>query len=173
MQSFLRAAVLTAAFALLSVGIAAAHGDHEVGDYVVVFGWRSEPAYAGMFNGPEIYIETHDGAAAEVNAELQAEVTFGPVSTTVFFEPAFGETGHYIVDLIPTMPGDYTFHITGKIGTTAVDLTFDSADGEFSSVNPASDILFPAPDADATATIADLEARLTALEARLAALESE
>ena len=28
----------------LSLG-AAAHGDHEVGDYVVVFGWRNEPAH--------------------------------------------------------------------------------------------------------------------------------
>lgn len=175
MRYIARALALCFVLATLTVGIASAHGDQQVGPYSVVFGWRNEPAYAGQFNGPEVLLGLHDDHdapfPADVPVELKAEVTFGPATTTVFLEPARGETGHYIANLIPTLPGDYRFHLTGTIGEEPVDLTFDSADGEFSSVNPAEDILFPAPDLDAAAKIADLEARLAALEARLAALE--
>ena len=175
MSQIVRPFLMSLVLATLFVGIASAHGDQTVGPYSVVFGWRNEPAYAGQFNGPEVILGLHDednaSFPADVPVELQAEVTFGPASTTVFLEAARGETGRYIANLIPTLPGDYQFHLTGTIGDEAVDLTFDSADGTFSSVNPAADILFPAPEPDAEARIADLEARLAALEARLATLE--
>src|SRR5690606_25035640 len=129
-----------ALFATLSGDTTFAHGDQQVGEYTVVFGWRSEPAYAGQFNGPEVLLGLHDSPdapfPADVSVELQAKVTFGPATTIVFLEQARGETGHYIANLIPMMPGDYRFHITGSIGDEPVDLVFDSADGEFSSVNP-------------------------------------
>jgi hypothetical protein len=151
----------------------AAHEENEAGEFALAFGWREEPAYAGLFNGPEIFISMHDaeeGAAfpADIVVTLQAEVTFGDASTTVFFEPAWGETGHYIADLIPTLPGDYTFHVTGTIGDTAVDIIWSSADGGFSSVAPQSDIMFP-PIESADERIAALEARIAALEEQLAA----
>lgn len=177
MNRTLRTLAFLLLFSALSVGIVSAHGDRTVGDYVVVFGWRNEPAYAGQFNGPEVILSSHDHPdapfPADVAVELRAEVTFGPAKTTVFFRPVRQQPGHFVADLIPSMPGDYMFHLTGSIGDHDVDLTFDSADGEFSTVDPAADILFPAPDMEAAARIADLEARLADLEARLAALESK
>ena len=175
MRYIARTLALSFIVATLAVGIASAHGDQQVGPYSVVFGWRNEPAYAAQFNGPEVLLGLHDDHdapfPADIPVELKADVTFGPATTTVFLEAARGEAGHYIANLIPTLPGDYQFRLTGTIGDETVDLTFDSADGEFSSVNPAEDILFPAPELDAAAKIADLEARLAALETRLAALE--
>ena len=37
----------------VSVVLLSVHEGREVGDYVIEFGWRIEPAYAGILNGPE------------------------------------------------------------------------------------------------------------------------
>lgn len=156
---------------LLGIGLVSAHEGREVGEYELVFGWRVEPALTGYLNGPEVFIRHHeDGSPIEsVDVSLQVEVTFGPASRTLELRPAFGEAGHYIADLIPTRPGDYTFRVFGAIGDMTVDETFSSADGEFSSVEPAQDIMFPEPDP----LIRDLLARIEALEAELATLKGE
>jgi hypothetical protein len=112
--------------------------------------------------------EDHD-MPADIEASLQVEVTFGPASRTIDLRPAFGETGHYIADMIPTRPGDYSFRVFGTIGDLEIDETFASADGSFSSVEPASDLQFP----EADPTIAELVARIEALEAEVTALKGE
>jgi hypothetical protein len=150
-----------------------AHEGREVGEYEVFFGWRNEPAYAGLFNGPEVFIGLHDAPegtefSPDIEVELQVEAMFGSETVTLPLEAAWNETGHYLADLIPTLPGDYTFRVFGTIGDVEVDETFTSADGEFSSVEPATDVMFP------TAGIIDAEVLLTrieALEARIAELE--
>jgi hypothetical protein len=179
--------VVLLVFALgLAVVPASAHEGREVDGYELHFGWRSEPAYAGLLNGPEVFISVHEAheETGEANHEdeeeeeaapfpedipvsLQVEVTLGGESLTLPLEPAWQETGHYVADLIPTRPGDYTFRVFGTIGDTAVDETFSSIDGQFSAVEPASDIMFPQPSED----VAALLARIEALEARVAALE--
>jgi len=161
-----------------------AHEGREVGEWELHFGWRVEPAYAGMMNGPEVFIalhgeheeeeadeheETMDMSTVEVN--LQAEVTFGDQTTTVTFRPAWGETGHYIAELMPMLPGDYSFHLTGTIGDTEVDEVFTSADGQFSSIEPPTDVMFPALPIVDNARIEALEARIADLEAQLAELQ--
>ena len=166
--------VLVFSTTLLITAPALAHEGREVGEYVLEFGWRSEPAYAGQMNGPEVLIahhDAHDEAFPEdVAVELQAEVTFGDQSITLRLEPSWDETGHYVANLIPTLPGDYRFRVFGTIGEIAVDETFSSADGEFSTVEPVEDVLFPVIEYN-TASIDALEARIAELEARLAALE--
>lgn len=168
-----RLVVLAFAVLTLSIGVVSAHGDTTVGEYVVNFGWWQEPAYAGQLNGPEVTLglasDHHTPFPEDIAVDLHIEVSFGPESRTLFLKQQ--GAGYFTADFIPTRPGDYVFHLTGTIGETEVDLTFDSADGEFSSVNPAEDLMFPAP-AAADATIAALEARIAALEARLAALEA-
>lgn len=174
----------------LVIGSVFAHGGQQAGDYEITFGWRNEPAFAGQFNGPEIYIKaaqphgddhggghnegedhsSEDAFPADIAVNLRAEVTFGPAKTTVFFRQAYQSPGHYIADLIPSRAGDYVFHITGTIGDTTVDLTFDSTDGEFSTVQPLTDIVFPAPE---TPDLSALEARIAALEALIAELTAQ
>lgn len=175
---------------LLAVALipASAHEGREVEDYTLVFGWRVEPAYAGMMNGPEIILSIghsdHDDHSGEddhgddhssddhdevidlgsLDVDLRAVVSFGSQTATVTFRRAFGTVDHFIADLIPTLPGDYTFRVYGTIGDLEVNETFSSADGQFSTVEPAGDIMFPAlPVVD--------NARLEALEARIAELE--
>jgi len=157
-----------------------AHEGREAGEYNLVFGWRVEPAYAGMANGPEVILEKAGDADADVaeadmhaegamfdgmEVELSFEVTFGDQTMTAPFRQAWMQPGHFIADLVPTLPGDYTFRVFGTIGEVEVDQTFSSADGQFSSVEPSADIMFP--------SVGGMEARIADLEARLAALEAQ
>jgi hypothetical protein len=137
--------VLGLAIMVLVAAPTSAHGDREVGEYVLVFGWRVEPAYTTLLNGPEVFVTHHetDEPVEGLEDTLQLEVSFGPASKMLTLRAVFGEPGHYTADLIPTQAGDYSFHMTGTIGETEVDEIFDSADGEFSSVEPVSDIMFP------------------------------
>jgi hypothetical protein len=175
----------------ISIGPVAAHEGRVIGDYEIAFGWYVEPAYAGQLNGPDLYItlhdEDHERRAAGMMAlhgeetrealealvvDLQAEVTFGDESITLALVPdfptyvEFDEIGYirYTASLVPTLPGDYSFRIFGTIGETEVDEVFNSADGEFSTIEPSQDIHFPSSQS--------LEARLAALEARIAELEA-
>lgn len=112
-----------------------------------------------------------DLSAIEVS--LQAELSFGDQTMTLPLRAAFGEVGHYVADLIPMLPGDYSFHITGTIGDLDVDEVFTSADGNFSTVEPAGDVMFPALPAVDNARIAALEARIADLEALVAAKQDQ
>lgn len=186
MRRFLMRFSFLLAVLLLVMAPAAAHEGREVGPYQIVFGWRVEPAYAGQLNGPEVIISLghHDESEASddhphdademaaVEVSLQVEVRFGPEVKTLPLRPVFNAPGHYVADLIPTLPGDYSFHLTGTIGDTAVEELFSSADGEFSSVEPASDLLFPqgAP-SNLETRIAQLEAQIAELKAALAELQ--
>lgn len=154
---------------------ALAHEEREVGDYNVEFGWRVEPVYAGLLNGPEFFVSqkgAEEGTAfpADIDVSVQVEVSFGSESMTIPLEPAEGETGHYVADLIPTLPGDYSFRVFGNIGDQQIDEVFTSADGMFGTVEPATDIMFPVA---GISDVATLQARIDELEARLAALESK
>ncbi|HVU12193.1 MAG TPA: hypothetical protein VHD90_12990 [Phototrophicaceae bacterium] len=176
-RQLIRLILIVAGVVLLVMGgVVSAHEQRTVGNWQIAFGWRNEPTYVGEFTGPEVFIapanatpeagedEVHASEAdmANVEVNLQAEVTFGDQSTKVTFYPA-DDPGHYIADLIPTLPGDYTFHLTGKIGDTQVDETFTSANGQFSTVDPSSDIEFPSAQS--------LEARVTTLEQEVQQLQ--
>jgi hypothetical protein len=129
---------------LVALSPLSAHEEREIGTYSVELGWRVEPAYTTIFNGPEIFVFDENEQAVEgLEETLQLEVTFGPASKTLELRPVWQDPGHYTADLIPTEPGDYSFHLTGTIGDTDVDEVFTSADGKFGSVEPISDIQFP------------------------------
>ncbi len=159
---------------MLAAGPLAAHEsrDSADGQYQYVFGWRAEPAITGVSNGPEFYIyqlaNGERGDRVEEEAELQVEVMFGGASKVMPLEPAFRDPGHYVADMIPTLPGDYTFRVTGTLGDVEIDETFNSADGGFHGVEPAEDIHFPEPQPNLFA----LQARILELEARIAELEA-
>lgn len=189
------AVIVAFALAVTSSHSVAAHEGRQVGPYTIEIGWRVEPAYTGLINGPEITIfntqaaadhsnetEEHEDAEGEhvegaetevegspvMNLEdtLQIDVSFGPATKTLHLRSVPGEPGHYVADLIPTRPGDYTFRLVGTIEDLEVDETFSSTDGEFSTVDPISDLQFPEPD-DLQDQIDSLRQLIEELEARL------
>jgi hypothetical protein len=191
-----------AAFVAFQVTRVSAHEGREVGEYELHFGWQNEPAIAGVNNGPEIFIHKHGATEEdEIPVEgaektLKLKVTFGGQSKELELEPAWQDPGHYVAHLTPTRPGDYTFELTGVISPTAlvtdtaaitstaamtgteaisptvVNETFTSADGEFSSVEPASDVLFPDSKLDMVSLQAQLNAQMKEIEALKKDLEA-
>jgi hypothetical protein len=147
MLSVVIAAVVVAALVLSVVLPAIAHEGREVadGEYIITLGWRVEPAYTNLFNGPEFFVEAHDTSEGVAGLEdtLTLEVSYGGQSRIIRFRPIPQTPGDYIADLIPTQPGDYSFRLTGTINGIEIDETFSAADGEFSTVEPIEDIQFP------------------------------
>ena len=131
--------------AALALPVLAHEGREVAEEYLVVFGWRVEPAYTTLFNGPEFSVKLHTDESAVVGLEetLKLEVSYGGKTKTLRLRAVNDEPGNYTADMIPTQPGDYSFRLTGTINGTEVDETFSSAEGEFSSVEPISDIQFP------------------------------
>lgn len=62
------------------VGSVFAHEGREVGDFTIEIGWREEPAYTGLMNGPEITVSRH-GDEEDNHAEAEATAEAGEVHT--------------------------------------------------------------------------------------------
>jgi hypothetical protein len=170
-------AVAMAALFLINTQHASAHEHREVGEYEIGFGWQVEPAYVGVFNGPELTIAHHDTGEPVEGAEetLELTVSFGSQTKTLALEPAFNEPGRYVAYVTPTRPGDYSFELTGTISTTdaltetVVSEIFTSADGEFSSIEPIGDVLFPDDELD----MVGMQSQIDALREEIEALQEQ
>jgi hypothetical protein len=180
MNKFVIKVVIGAAALVVAVGVyifgtsqLSAHEGRHVGNYKLNFGWQVEPAFAGVFNGPEIFIvdTTTDEPVVGAEESLTLTVSFGPESRVLRLEPARGEPGHYVAALTPTRPGDYEFAVSGIISTTTtlsetvVGEIFTSAGGDFSTVEPAEDLLFPDTETDAVSLQRQIDALLEEIEA--------
>ncbi len=171
---FMMIVILLLALLVLVIAPASAHEEREVGAYDMELGWRVEPAYAGIYNGPEFFV--HDSASGDpvtgLEDTLHLLVHVGDQEKMLAVYPVWNDPGHYTADMIPTVPGDYTFHLFGKVNDQEVDELFTSADGKFGSVDPASDIMFPVlASGDASSQIADLQAQIDQLKAQIQALQ--
>jgi hypothetical protein len=83
-------------------------------------------------------------------------------------DTGLGIHGDYEAALMPTAPGDYTFHVTGSVHGTTVDETETSSDSTFNSATDATGVQFPAK----LPTMAEVATRLDRVDARIAALPS-
>ena len=139
---------------------AAAHERRTVGAYTFVVGWVTEPAYAGQLNGLDLTVtETATTKPVEgLEKTLKAEVVVGGGATRrpLTIEARFGQPGRYRAQVLPTRVGDYTFRITGAIGTLTVDEKFESGPGRFEGVEDSTPLQFP----NSVPASSDLAARL-------------
>ncbi len=177
-KSFVIVAVVT--LALLSLAIPTlAHETREVDPYILVFGLRNEPVFSGERSGPELFVyQNNNGERGDrvEGGEFEADMMAGDVTITAPLRPAFGDPGHYVADVIFTLPGDYAFHVRGTIEGNTIDELFDTANGSFGPVDPAADVHFPVEAPDTLAlmdTIADLQAQIADLQARIEQLEAQ
>lgn len=128
----------------LSSAPALAHQAKELGDYEVEVGFQNEPAIAGQMNALEFFASTKSGQKVEgLEKTVKFEVQAGGKTKAIAVEPVGGDPGHYLGIFMPTLVGDYVFHMTGKINDLAVDEKFESGPGRFSPVTPAEDVQFP------------------------------
>ena len=143
--------VFTAAAALVVLlaftAPAFAHGKTTVGDYDIEIGFHNEPAYLGQPNSLDLFV-TNSKTGEKVNGlekTLKAELIFGSSKTELPIYPQDEVDGAYGADVVPTAVGDYTWHITGTINDTPVDISMTSSPDTFDSVETMAKYEFPKP----------------------------
>ena len=139
-----RIAVLCAVLTMfVSVGVALAHEEREVGEYSIEVGLIDEPVYTGQKSGLELGVSQAEQPVEGLETTLQATVTFGEETRDLPLEPRFGEPGWYESVFFPTAAGPYTFRIFGDIDGTAIDESFTSSPDGFSEVQDVTGGQFP------------------------------
>lgn len=139
-------AIVASSFAISS-NVAFGHERRIVGPYTFVVGWIDEPAYVNVVNSLDLSVtETSGGKAVEgLDKTLKADLTFGGLTTTqpLVIAARFGLPGRYSAHVLPTRVGEYTFRITGTVGTTSVDEKFESGPGRFGSIESTDPLQYP------------------------------
>jgi hypothetical protein len=157
------AAVIVSSFAI-TTNVALGHERRAVGPYTFVVGWINEPSYVGLLNSLDLTVtETNGGKAVEgLEKTLKADLTFGGSATPqpLTLAARFGLPGKYSGYVVPTKTGDYTFHITGTVGTMNVDEKFESGPGRFGSIESTDPLQYP----QKLVSNADLAARLDSIQ---------
>jgi hypothetical protein len=156
-------ALLLAALLLpFTTSLALAHGHTQAGDYELVIGFHNEPAYQGEPNGLDLFV-TNKTTGEKINDladTLKAEIIFGSSKKELEIRAQWGEDGAYTADVLPTVAGDYTWHIWGDIKGTPIDVSMISSPDTFSAIRAKSAVAFPA----AEATPAELQAQAAAAQ---------
>ena len=168
---------------LTAAGPASAHEERQVVNYKLAVGFGDEPAYAGAKNSVQLLLHDArtDKPVVDLGDTLKVDITQGDGSTSdgaqklsMSMEPdfevgEFGTPGDYRAFFIPTVPGTYTFHLTGSIKGQRVDEKFTSGPKTFSdAVDPAA-VQFPVKDPSGTQLNARLDREVPRLSTALAA----
>jgi hypothetical protein len=175
LRAFAASAAMLLALAT-SFAVASAHYVFTAGKYRVAIGWQFEPAfgtdtYVGEQNAIQVFVDiasANDPKGTPVSTlnadcshpDFQVTVTVGTTTSSPFCPaPAYdGDTGNgrldeYDYPLIPTVVGNYTFHIFGAINGTPINQTVTSGPTTFDSIADSSAVEFPVA-VPATAAIA-------------------
>lgn len=164
MRRFVVAVVACTLAGAMLCGPASAHGDRAVEGAVWTVGWADEPALVGFKNAVQLFLarQGSDEPVEGAQEDLTVEVSIGGEQTEPLeLRTVFESPGEYRADLIPTVPGDYTFRFTGTLDGRAVDQSFTASKDDFSLVQGTADVAFP----KAAPTNAELAERLEAAEA--------
>jgi hypothetical protein len=130
--------------ALLNVQLAFAHEGITAGNYEIEVGWVTEPPVAGQQNA--IVVNVSDGSSGTAQpvedvSALTVTVSYGGQSKMLTLQPSGEETpGKFVAPILPTIPGQYTITLGGKLGNTDVNVDPEE-------VQPATAIQFPAVEA--------------------------
>ena len=98
-----------------------AHEDLTVGDYTMEYGWMNEPSIAGQPNAVVVNITSNISPSQEVDVSgLVIQAVYGGQAKVLTLQPLGEDTpGQFIAPITPMLPGKYTIHIGGNIGSTA------------------------------------------------------
>ena len=98
-----------------------AHETINVGDYQIEIGWVTEPAIAGQMNAIVVNVFIGDEEPVEDVSNLVVSVEYGGQSKTLTLQPLGEDTpGQFVAPMLPTIPGEYTVKLGGKLGDTDV-----------------------------------------------------
>lgn len=151
------------ALALLLAGShtqkAFAHERVEVGDYVLIVGWQNEPVIVGERNAMLIQVTLDDEPVSGLEVGLDAEVHYA--GRELLANLLLGDApGEYLVEVFPTVRGQYELRLLGSIGDEVIDLFVEPEE-----VLPAAVLQFP----EALPDTRDLQSEIESLQAQLMA----
>ena len=118
---------------------ALAHSKVEVGAHRIVVGWASEPPLVGLRNAITVEISRDQVPLQDSKTSLILELRYAGRSRRSPLTPT-ATPGLYTVDLIPTVRGQYTVHVSGQIDGVAIDQALEPEE-----VLPATHYSFPKP----------------------------
>ncbi len=147
------AVAVPALFIAATAAPASAHVLKTVGPYDLLIGFGNEPTYAGAQNSVFLLLTNAKTGAPIVDEglgdTLKVAVGFGTQTKQLplvsSFDPDSGQgtRGVYNAYFIPTVPGDYTFHFSGIIRQTKVNISVKSSLTTFDSAHDPAAIEFP------------------------------
>ena len=124
---------------LFVVQIASAHTPVNVGDYTIEVGWLTEPPIAGQMNAIVVNVSNGEEEPVDDVSGLVVSISYGDQKKTLSLQPLGEDTpGQFIAPILPTIPGQYTVTLGGKLGDTDV-----SADVEPEEVDIPDVVQFP------------------------------
>jgi hypothetical protein len=117
------ACLLALLAALTSYQLALAHTPITAGDYTIEIGWVNEPPIVGQQNAIVVNVSTTaDDKSVEDVSGLTVAVSYGGEEKTLTLQPLDEDTpGQFVAPILPTIPGEYTVNLGGKLGTTDVN----------------------------------------------------
>jgi hypothetical protein len=145
-----------------------AHDAHVAGPYRLGIGWSDEPAFTGIPNAVFVEITEVGKGPLTDPASLTVEVSFGAERIVLPLNPAPARRHVFQAPLVPTRPGTYTFHLTGKVRNQPIDITTTCSEKTFDCVQDGSAIQFPVKDPPAGQVVERLERSLPRAELALA-----
>jgi len=122
-KKFFLVACVTVLLALLTnYQTAFAHTSIAAGNYTIEIGWVNEPAIVGQQNAIVVNVSTTtDKKPVEDVSGLTVSISYGGQSKTLILQPLGEDTpGQFVAPILPTVPGQYTVNLGGKLGTTDV-----------------------------------------------------
>ena len=117
-KHLINATLLTLLAVVLTFGIALAHTAVHAGNYDIEVGWTNEPPIIGQRNAVVINVSDTTAADKEVDvSKLLVNVTYGGETKPLTLQPLSEDAkNQYIAPILPTIPGQYTVQLRGKIG---------------------------------------------------------
>lgn len=117
-KHLINATLLALLAVALTFGIALAHTTVHAGNYEIEVGWTNEPAIIGQRNAVVINVADTTAADKEVDvSKLVVNITYGGETKTLTLQPLSEDAkNQYIAPILPTIPGQYTVQLRGKIG---------------------------------------------------------
>ncbi len=128
---------------VLNFQLALAHESVAVGNYEIEYGWLNEPVIANQPNAFIVNVSDTSGGDTQPLEDVSAltvTVSYGGQTKTLTLQPLGEDTpGQFVAPILPTIPGQYTLILGGKLGDTDVN----NIEVEPEEVETADTIQFP------------------------------
>ncbi len=136
----LPACLLTLILLTTNFQLVLAHESITAGDYQLEIGWLTEPPVAEQMNGIIVNVtKGNEEEPVEDVSDLVVKVSYGGQVKALLLQPLGEDTpGQFVAPILPTIPGQYTIQLGGRLGDTEV-----SAEVEPEKVQTPEMIQFP------------------------------